>query len=218
MVKVLKGWFHCSHVLWTVCYSYNINTPVVWSIRHRQFAVLQALVRHRPDLLTCSENILLSPLHAVLVYILGKQSTHFIDFLLAHGADGNAVVCSRTPYELAAMMFGRETMDIFMYAAVYLREKLGSLFLLPDEAHFQDHKRRMTVGRNDGVESVSPPALRPRERVVKVLSLRDACCSRVRRSVRETRGDYHAQITSLPLPGRVIDYLLFKTVVQGGLH
>ena len=188
-------------------------TPLTWAIRHKQLGVVERLVRHDPSfLLRGIEDLDHSPLHVILQWMPGEESVPFIDFLLAHGSDGNAEVCGLTPYELALQTKGDGVAENDLYAAGYLKKKLGATFVVPDPwrlEHFGQLMAMVRVCPDHTYVRRTPPS----RRLVgagEVKRLRDMCLGPVRQLVREWAVDYFAGVSSLPLPATLIDDLLFR--------
>ena len=208
------------HVALTLCYRHSRNlsvsqsySPLTWAISHKRLDVVEAMVKHDPSLLLRGyEELDHSPLHVVLKWMPDKECEPFIDFLLAHGSDGNAEVCGLTPYELAVQMKGERVAESDLYAANYLKKKLGTTFLAPDFRHCDHFGKLIAMVQvcpdHTHFRGVPPP--RRRQCGHEVRGLRDMCLGPVRQLVRESAADYFAGISSLPLPSTVIDDLLFR--------
>ena len=139
----------------------------------------------------------------------------FIDFLLAHGVDGNEVVCGETPCEYAWRLRVCQGGDSpfstsydSQFSMRYLKEKLGASFCAVDVEHRYCH--RQDVGHALGGKKSE---LLPSPRRMCGLELRSMCRSVIRTQVRQSDGDFYAKVSSLPLPSSLIRYLLFIRTV-----
>ncbi|XP_076450141.1 uncharacterized protein LOC143286457 [Babylonia areolata] len=161
-------------------------TPVTQAIMNSRLDVLQSLVRHSPVCLLLDYTTFRhSPLHVALTQIPDQQCMLFIDFLLAHGCDGNAVVCGSTAYHYAVNHARRNGKDAQLFSAAYLKKKLGVFFV---EAECSDKRNARGLW-----------------------SLRDMGLQRVRQMLRAAKGKYFDDASSLPLPPSVIRDLLFES-------
>ncbi|KAL8614275.1 hypothetical protein ACOMHN_007613 [Nucella lapillus] len=170
------------------CWRQASFSPVTSAILHRRLDVLRCLVTHDPRCLSGDATLPPdhSPLHAAVRWVSHPECVPLVDFLLAHGCDGNGVVCGVTPYQYGVGDVGPATAST---SAAYLRTRLGAFFL--------EGGGGGCPGRKGGC---------------RLWSLRDRCLEYVRKMLRAApRGSYYQDVCSLPLPQCVIRSLLFES-------